>query len=243
MSSYHDATFKLLGRLPQTATAALDALNHAERRLGVRLPSSVREWYSCADAVPILAEHSNSDPPIAVEDFTLQESPVGRLLPIRWENQGVCCWAVLLDGSDDPPVFVDVDTGGASWHLLARSFSAYVYACVWDYHVVLGRPALVQAQNGPISAHALDTLAASHDEQPRTTGWPGSVQYRFAGDGHGVLLWSSEGQPTDWFVGASDAASLESALRKLWPLDGVGESFHDCSPIAKDALARIRADA
>ncbi len=192
--------------------------------------------------VSILAEHSNHDPPITVEEFSLQESPVGRLLPVRWENQGVCTWAVLLDGSDDPPVFVDVDSGGTSWQLSAPRFSTYVYTCVWDYRVVLGRPALVQAQNGPVSARTLETLAASLDEQPRTTGWPGNAQYRYAGDRHGILVWSTEGKAADWFVGASDAASLESALRDVWSLDGVGESFYDGSAIAKEVLASLRLD-
>lgn len=243
MASYHNATLELLGRRLRSEPTALDALECAERRLGVRLPRSVREWYSCDDAVPILAEHSNDDSPIAVQDFALRESPIGRVLPIRWENQGVCTWAVLLDGSDDPPVLVDVDSGGSVWQLLAQKFSTYVYTCVWDYRVVLGQPALVQAQNGPISPHALSVLAASLAEQPKTTGWPGSVQHRFAGDRHGVLIWSSEGESADWFVGAPDAGSLRSALRVVWSLDKIGETFYDCSAVAKDVLAGLKADA
>ncbi len=207
----------------------------------MRLPPSVREWYSYESALSVLAEHSNGDPPIPVLEFALTESTVGRLIPIRWENQGVCTWAIFLDGSDDPPVFVDVDSDGTEWQLLARKFSTYVYTCVWDYAVVLGRPGLVQAQNGPISSHALKALAGSFDDRPRTFGWPGSVQYRFAGSRHGVLIWSTEGQSADWFVGAADASSLESALHIVWDLDGVGKSFYDCSDIAKEVLAKLKA--
>jgi hypothetical protein len=208
----------------------------------VRLPLAVREWYSHEGALSILAEHSNEDPPIPVREFALVESPAGRLIPIRLENQGVCTWAILLDGTDDPPVYVDVDSDGAEWQLLAETFSTYVSTCVWDYRVVLGQPALVQAQARPIKRQTLLTLAASFDERPRTYGWPGSVQYRFAGSQNGILIWSGEDQ-ADWFVGGADAIALESALRIVWDLDGVGKSFYDCSDLARGVLSRLNAEA
>ena len=183
--------------------------------------------------MPVLATHSNEDPPIPVREFSLDESTAGPLIPIRWENQGVCTWAILLDGSDDPPVMVDVDSDGTAWQPLAQKFSTYVYTCVWDYRIVMRQPALVQAQNGPLSPQALRALQGLFEERPRTSGWPGSAQYRFAGTQHGVLIWSTEDQQADWFVGAADVTSLESALRLVWDLDGVGESFYDGSGIAR----------
>jgi len=243
MTSFHRASFELLGTQPRTSTTALCELERTEQRIGMRLPPSVREWYSYDGALPILAAHSNEDPPIPVQEFSLTESTAGRLIPIRWENQGVCTWAILLDGSDDPPVLVDVDSDGTVWQPLADKFSTYVYTCVWDYHVVFRRPALVQAQNRPLSPQALQVLQGLFDERPRTFGWPGSAQYRFDGSQHGVLIWSTENQQADWFVGAADATSLESALRLVWDLDGVGESFYDCSMIARAVLAKLKADA
>ena len=117
----------------------------AEDRLKVRLPASLREWYSNPEADSILKQHSNSDPPIPVREFAVEKSPLGPLLPIRSENQGVCTWAVALDGSDDPPVFIDVDSRGTEWQRVATTFSAHVRPCVWDHRIVLGRPALVAA--------------------------------------------------------------------------------------------------
>lgn len=93
----------------------------------------------------MLARYSNKDWPIAPPDFALKEWHTQRLLPFKNENQGVCVWAVDMDGSDDPPVYVDVDTGGAEWFLQAPTFSAHVNACVWDYARVLNQPALVQS--------------------------------------------------------------------------------------------------
>ena len=237
---FHDAAFELLGTRPRITMAALGELAVAQRRLGIDLPASVRDWYCYDGALSILAEHSNGDPPIPVAEFAVMESGVGPLVPIRRENQGVCTWAIVLDGSQDPPVFVEVDSDGAEWRLHAQCFSTYVYASVWDYRRVLKQPALVQAQSGPISAQSLKALADSFDARPRTFGWPGNEQYRFGGSGNGVLIWSTEGHSADWFVGAHDATSLESALRKVWYLDGVGKSFYGCSDIGKEALAKLK---
>ena len=49
----------------------------------MRLPLSVRERYSYNGALPILAAHSNDDPPIPVQEFSLTESKAGRLPAMR----------------------------------------------------------------------------------------------------------------------------------------------------------------
>jgi hypothetical protein len=148
----------------------------------------------------------------------------------------------VLDGSDDPPVYVDVDTDGAEWQMQAPKFSACIYACVWDHVFVFDQPGLVQAQNEPLSAEALGHLRERFTEQPPTFGWPGSTQHRFAGKSQAILNWAGEDQ-ADWFVGARDAKSLETALRAVWSADNIGVSFHDCSEIGNAGLDRIRSGA
>jgi hypothetical protein len=91
---------------------------------------------------------------------------------------------------------VDVDSNGSQWYLHAPTFAAHVYTCVWDYTLVLNQPALVQAQNGPLSPEAVHQLGARFSEQPPTFGWPGSTQYRFAADDSGVLIWGGGIRPT-----------------------------------------------
>jgi hypothetical protein len=59
---------------------------------------------------------------------------------------------------------------------------------------------------------------------------------------HGTV-WPTEAQSADWFVGAADAVSLDSALCIVWDLDEVGKSFYDCSETAKGVLAKLKADA
>jgi hypothetical protein len=239
MTAFHTATFRLLASEPQVSPAALSQVEEAERRLGFRLPVSVREWYSNEDAIEILAKYSNQDPPIPLTEFAVTEWNAHRLLPFKYENQGVCTWSIVLDGSDDPPVYVDVDSDGAQWNMQASTFSAYIYSCVWDYAFVLDQHALVQAQNAPLSREAVEQLRARFSAQPATFGWPGSTQHRFAGKAQAILIWAANDQ-ADWFVGARDAMSLESALRAVWNLDRVGQSFYACSELGKAALDKIR---
>ncbi len=239
MTRYHSAVFRLLAIEPQVSPAAVVDLEHTERRLGIRLPSSVREWYCNEKAIDLMAKYSNSDWPIPLQEFEVRQWKSHRLLPFKYENQGVCVWVLVLDGSDDPPVYVDVDANGAQWNIQAPTFSAYIYACVWDYVCVLDQPGLVQAQNQPLSPAAVDQLRRLFAEQPQTFCWPGIVQHRFAGKDQAVLIRAGEDQ-ADWFLGAGDADSLETALRAVWQVDGVGESLYGCSESGRSVLERIR---
>src|SRR5260370_41245603 len=126
MTSVHSVTFGLLGTEPGLSPAAVSEVERAEQRLGFRLPASVREWYCNAEAIDILAKYSNQDWPIPLREFAVKEWNTHRLVPFKYENQGVCVWAFLLDGSDDPPVYVDVDSNGALWNMQAPTFSAYI---------------------------------------------------------------------------------------------------------------------
>ena len=242
MTAFHTATFRLLRTEPQVSPAAASQVEAAERRLGFRLPTSVGEWYCNEGAIDILAKYSNQDPPIPLEKFAVIEWNSLRLMPFKYENQGVCTWSISLDGSDDPPVYVDVDSDGKQWNMQAPTFSAYAYACVWDYALVLDQPALVQAQNEPLSEEAVGELRRHFGELPPTSGWPGSTQHRFAGNQCAILIWAGKGQ-ADWFVGARDAKSLEGFLRIVWNLDGVGPALYDCTELGKAALDGLRAGA
>src|SRR5688572_16059631 len=112
MTSFHSATFRLLRIEPHVSSAAVSAVESVERRLGFRLPASVREWYSNDGAIDILAKYSNQDQPIPPEKFAVTEWNSRRLLPFKYENQGICTWSISLDGSDDPSVYIDVDSDG-----------------------------------------------------------------------------------------------------------------------------------
>jgi len=237
--SLHDETFRLLGVMPSKSPSAMNELDEAERRLGVSMPASVRDWYERDSAIRILAEHSNDDPPIKVPDFALTTWHSKTLLPIRNENQGVCTWGVELDGSDDPPVRVDVDMDGREWWLQAPSFSKYVFSCVWDYVKVFQQSAVVAAQNDELSQTAIHKLGTLFEAELTTHSWPGHTQYRFHRKDHSVLIWDSEGQ-ADWYVAAANLASLQDALESVWKVDSVGESLYGLDDVGREALEQFR---
>lgn len=237
--SYHGATLQLLKTRPRVTPEHQLHVADVEKRINCPLPPSLREWYAYSTAIEILADHSNSDHPIALQDFAIIEWKGRRLLPLRIENQGVCTWAAFLDGSDDPPVVVDVDSEGDHWQPHAATFSAYVHACVWDFRQVHERPALVQAQNQPLTDVAVDALRRLFPAGPQTEGWPGHTQFRFDAEMSSILIWAAEDQ-ADWFIGADDAVALEATLTKVWSLDGLGDSCYDCSPVGKSVLSKLR---
>jgi hypothetical protein len=238
MTSCYSDTFQLLGIEPRTSPAAVAEVERAEQRLGLGLPSSVREWYCYGEAIEILNRYSNQDWPIPPTKFAVTDWGGTPLLPFKYENQGVRTWAIVLDGSENPAVLVDVDSKGTQWDLHATSFPAHVHACVWDYTLVLDQPALVEAQNLELSMDAVIALREHFSERPSTFGWSGNTQYRFEGKDNAILIWSAEGR-ADWFVGANDEASLEIALRTVWNLDDVGRSFYDLSELGKLVINRI----
>lgn len=241
MKSYFSATFELLPIMLQSSHVVHSAVESVERRLGFQLPASVREWYSYEQAIEVLASYSNRDRPLPLEEFAVLEWRCHRLLPFKRENQGVCTWSILLDGSDDPPVYVDVDTKGAEWDIQAPAFSDYVYSCVWDYVSVFNGSAMVAAQNGALSVEALGRLRELFKEHSPTFGWPGTSQHRFIGEHQAILIWTGKDH-ADWFVRAEDAQSLEKALRAIWDLDDVGRFFYDHDEVGKAVLDRIRTE-
>src|SRR6266403_295349 len=105
---YHSKTLQFLGMDPKPTRDSMRALEAVESRIGRRLPSSVREWYELEGACEILLRFSNDDPPLDVrrlgtpEGDTREDGPHDRLqrdlLVSGYEHQGVCFWAVRLDG-------------------------------------------------------------------------------------------------------------------------------------------------
>ena len=81
----------------------------AESRLGVRLPESVREWYSEIDGQNLLSKYSNDDWALNPDEFKREEVCGKELVTVLVESQGVCWWGFELNGSDDPPVHVNLD--------------------------------------------------------------------------------------------------------------------------------------
>jgi hypothetical protein len=235
---FHSKTFELLGREPEHSNDSAKLLDQVEKRIGNSLPPSVREWYEIEGACQILKQYSNCDRPLEIAELgepcgdTSDGGPhdllTRNLLLFKWENQGVCAWAINLDGSDDPPVVVDVDTQFRKWQHCADSFSQYVHTCVWDYALVMqSAPSdslLVQAQNQPLSEHALDFLRANFQSELMTYGWPGQSQYRFFDGDQRILIWAGQDQ-ADWHLIADNEESLGRLITRVAPFDSLASSL------------------
>lgn len=245
---FHEKTLDLLPSRPAVTRFALDAVDALESRLGRPLPASVREWYSHTDAAGTLERYSNQNPtvPLSESGLPTHQERDGRdlgaegLLVFRYENQGVCTWAVRLDESDDPPVVVSYDCALQTWHQSADTFTDYVYTCVWDCTLVLTDDELViQAQNDPVSETTLQSLRRLFAAGVTTHGWPWHTQYRFERGDQYLLIWAGEGQ-ADWFLSADSERSISEALESIWELDRVGEAFWSNSDVGQAIIDRLR---
>ena len=204
-------------------------------------------------ACRLLLENSNDDPPVDISHFgePARDSRGGGphdliardLLLFRRENQGVCAWAICLDGSDDPPVVVDVDSQFHTWASCADSFSHPVYSWVWDYSLVVGASPsddlLMQTENIPFSEITLNVLNNRFQPELVTHGWPGATQYRFFTEGQRILIWADEGY-ANWFLSASNEDELVSLITKLSSIEGLQNAMWSHAPNGQRILERLR---
>lgn len=231
---FHAKTLNLLNITPRISYIAVAQLDAVEARIGRKLPASVREWYSLEGACELLLRYSNDDPPLEINEFgqpCKDTHGVGPhdllardLVVFRYENQAVCVWAFGVDGTDDPPVYVDVDSQFKTWTKCAPSFSEHIHAWMWDHAKVLTKDLLVQAQNKPLSTNALGFLRENLEIGPETYGWPGHTQYRFSNGDQRLLIWASEDQ-ADWWMTADRKESLKALIEKVRHCDQVGQSL------------------
>ena len=130
---FHQRTFEFLGREPKISERQENALRALQRFLQVELPDAVIEWFSLEDATQLI--RLNDDHVLPINSFEFKANPlfgdnphwqvptyVGdrlsgwgardkyyldeNLFLVIIENQGVCFWAVDLNGSRNPPVFM-----------------------------------------------------------------------------------------------------------------------------------------
>ena len=154
------------------------------------------------------------------------------------ENQGVCYWAVQLDGSADPPVVVTVDTAPCEvWLPLAPSFSEFVYCQIWDYAPMSAR---CEAQEPEFTPETLAFLRSKFQEGPATYGWPGSQNYRFTTPWGRLLIWHADNSGADWFLRASNHGDLEHLLCAVWQCGTLTKTLRGYDHEGEACLQRVR---
>jgi len=157
------------------------------------------------------------------------------------ENQGVCNWAFRLDGNPDPEVVVEVDTApNDEWLHCADKFSTLVYCQIWDDRHALDGRIGVSAQGLELADADIEFLKANFVQRPSTYGWPGKSNYRFEGQGGGILIWDGEDRGTDWFVSAKTPASLHAILSQIWQCGNLTQTLYGLVPESEEALRDLR---
>jgi hypothetical protein len=239
-----DRAMALADRRLLLSPEAEPRLAAVERVLGLKIPPSLRELLA-SDAWPsFLAEFSNRDRPISLDDLGRRGwktyDPVEHaLLPFMIENQGVCTWAVALNGSDDPEVSVEVDSGDPpTWRHAAPTFSLWLECQVLDKQLL--EQAMFSAQAAPIADVDLARLARVFSPGPRTFGWPGRTNHRFAGPLGSMVLWAGDDQ-CDWWIAPSSAEAAAACLDALPPAMDSEGWLHEIHPDDRDAREALEA--
>jgi hypothetical protein len=169
------------------------------------------------------------------------------------ENQGVCTWAVKLDGADDPPVVVEVDSidnavspAEVRWEPCAGSFSTFTYCRAWDHGQCLADISVgAQAQDRSLAPGDLALLRSHFSEGPRTYGHPGVTNYRFFTRNSAILIWDGEddkcrGGQADWWLMANTEEALLGLLRRVWDCGTLRETLYADDQRSRELLERLR---
>jgi hypothetical protein len=164
-------------------------------------------------------------------------TPWRGLLHIAIENQGVCQWAIHLDGSDDPPVLVYLD-GTPGWQLHAEHFSIFTAAQVWDW----SREPALGAQDQPLAERDLAFLQDTLQEAPRTYAWPGNVNYRFQDDTSRILIRDVPEFQADWYISADSEIALLRLAARIWHCGTLAESMGSFNKQGESVLKQLRPD-
>jgi len=213
---YHRHTLEMIRRWPPTLSS--EAIDAAARRLGITIPEAVRQWYSVGDAVQIRERYSNADYPTSPDDFTVERAQDNPVIEFLGENQGVCSWAFLLNGSDDPPVMINLDPpADEAWRYCVDRFSTFIYCRVFD-HIHWYDDLMYGEIYGPLSEGDLAFLRDRFREEPTTLNRANSQTYRFSQGERRMIIWTMEDQ-SDWYVSSDtkdDLEELKSILQSVW---------------------------
>jgi hypothetical protein len=228
---------------PDTAVDPSQAARAIESDLGFKLPSSALDLLRFPRLMPAIAAGyagTTSFPtsPELVDDSFLpwEAEPILELLV---ENQGVVAWGLPFERGDDPPVLVGWRDTANPLIEFAPSVATFVHAMAWDCHREEQSP-LVQANAKPLDPASLAALRSRYREVTETRGWPANNTYRFEGEGGlTVTLWSGDSM-CDWFVTASDPATLEREVEWQLTLSNLMDSFWSHDQEAEDMLAKLR---
>lgn len=245
---FHDRTYSLLGAAPHSepdlATTNLSpTVREWYSRLGMvpvsgsalkpgHLPASLCEWYAFPGAIAVASRQNRLRP---MNELEVVEDEGRQLLLFMDENQGVCRWAIPLNGRDDPQVLVSVEKG--PFLPYANTFSDHIFCAVWDW--LNDSPYMAGAQADPLLPQDLATLGSRLQGLTTTWNWPGAENYRFATAGLRLILWSAPRQ-CDWYLFAACEEAFVRAARLVLPLSNLRQSLYGIDENSTSLLEQLQ---
>jgi hypothetical protein len=209
--NYHARTLAAM-RKPRAVVQG-QSVAATEMRLATRFPTSVRQWYEEINGRELLAKYSNEDRAIDPRDFRIVTVGDRAVVPVLVENQDVCWWGFELDGSDDPPVYVNFDPLPNVLFAYSSTFSEFTYVRIFDFDGWRDQERSLIEITEPVQDATMEWLANTFTREPRSLGWPASMTYRFSCQLGRIVIWQSE-QQADWVLSARSARAL-SQLKEL----------------------------
>ncbi len=217
---YHQKSIDLVGKFAKFSEDLIKKVLEKEKSLGLKLPESIKEFYSIKGLINRLGFACDNFP-TPLEDLCLDENG---LMEVMVENQAVYIWAIDPKRGEDPPVLITEDR--KDWEPYANSFSEFVLAEMF-YYLEDDFPEL-EGSSEKITEQQLDCLRKKFIQSTTTFIYPGKVSYRYINsDKTGLITVHDEQYWT--FLGESEENLLEITLKSLECVDTLKFSLPDVS--------------
>jgi hypothetical protein len=231
-------TLPLLGTAPEFSPAKIRFLERFEQWFQIRLPASLREWYSLTFGLSFLYVNEGWIPK-ALDTFGAVDLDMGwshqllkeNLLALMSEDQaGELC--IRLDEGDDPPVYFiyinensvdeEFDSGEIALEVIpvSPSFSDFICCFLWDWLQIYNKPYVCDfgdtVMRGLKELEAMPgfSLARIHNHfNELTQHWLG--YRRFDNPSQQLLLPGSD-KAGQMIGAANDEAAMRDLIRIIW---------------------------
>jgi hypothetical protein len=270
--SYHQNVFDLLDMEPLPVSPEAVALIEAcERRCGHRLPAALREWCAFAENVPLRERassalislwirYSTPDHPVPLasilDEFEQACDPNGvppGFVCLLVENQACARWYAEIDGSDDPPVWVDNDSEDREEWTRLVPFSDFLFHWFAHFGSEDCLPLLRQPYRAGVWLRAprepallpphLDQLIDALDERPRHERPGGPTTYTFSAPAASLRVASDHrdvaGGHSAWWLHGETAEALEGLARRVRHVGALAEALRADTDAGRAVLERL----
>jgi hypothetical protein len=263
---YHQATLDFVGRKPAFSRPSVARIDAAEKKVGLRLPAAVREWYSLTRCDTIIS------PPYWIELMPLRNLPkslqavrdstvIGPTgdklndLQVGYVDGTNYRFWLSIGESDDPPV-IETDRDII---MAAQRFSEFIFGLAWERNPDLPDDALA-AEKHRFGPPPLDFMKEHYKE--------GLVHYSRS-EGHGTYDWTEDipgytyrnypfynsdgmvtircsGDPTArevpalWSFCAESVEALVSLVAPVWRFGGLNKALRATSKMGESALKKLK---